>query len=268
MALTHTGATYGWGASEQSQLGRRTVERTKTGALVPREFGLPSKGKNRIAYVSCGSYHSFAIDTNNKVWSWGLNNFAETGIVEGAGEDEAFVNKPTIVESLSEYTIKEIKGGGHHSIACTDDGKLLTWGRIDGHQVGIDIADLPDEDIIKDTRNEPRILKVPTVIPGRSQIFLVHLLQVLIPSQISMPYTLLLLLTHPLLSTRMARPTAGVSQLTIRPVKVLSKTLRNLLLLTILPFVTKSSTRLGLVDNLLSLPRSQLQWPMALLRSC
>jgi len=66
---------------------------------------------------------------------------------------------------LSEYTIKEIKGGGHHSIACTDDGKLLTWGRIDGHQVGIDIADLPDEDIIKDTRNEPRILKVPTVIP-------------------------------------------------------------------------------------------------------
>lgn len=166
MALTHSGATYGWGASEQSQLGRRTVERTKSAALVPREFGLPNKPKNNIVYVNCGSYHSFAIDKLGQVWSWGLNNFAETGIVEGAGEDEAFVNKPTVVESLSKYEIKEIKGGGHHSIACTTKGQLLTWGRIDGHQTGIEIDDLPEDAVIKDARNEPRILKVPTVVPG------------------------------------------------------------------------------------------------------
>lgn len=166
MALTHNGCTYGWGASEQSQLGRRTVERTKTAALVPREFGLPNKTKNKINYVTCGSYHSFAIDSHQNVWSWGLNNFAETGIVEGAGEDGAYVNKPTIVESLQEYDIKEIKGGGHHSVACTTDGKLLVWGRMDGHQIGIDTEAIPDDAVIKDERNEARILKAPTVIPG------------------------------------------------------------------------------------------------------
>jgi len=95
-----------------------------------------------------------------------LNNFAETGIADGAGEENAFVTKPTIVESLAGLGIKEIKGGGHHSVACTNDGELLVWGRMDGHQIGMEFDDIPEDSVMKDDRNEPRILKVPTVVPG------------------------------------------------------------------------------------------------------
>lgn len=133
------------------------------GGLVPREFGLP---RNKIASIASGAYHSFAIDTKGQVWAWGLNNFGETGIVEGSGEDHAVIPVPTIVKELKEYDIKEIQGGGHHSLACTTDGTLLVWGRADSSQLGIKIQDLPKEDVIFDERGAARILSKPTIIPG------------------------------------------------------------------------------------------------------
>lgn len=161
LALDSNGAVFAWGSGQQNQLGRRVVERTKTQGLVPREFGLPKKA---ITYISCGDYHSFAIDNKDRVWTWGLNNYGETGIAENAGEDDAVVLKPEVVESLAGKKITCIQGGGHHSIAVTDTGDCLTWGRIDGHQMGIKISDLSDEDTVKDQRGSPRILTVPTKV--------------------------------------------------------------------------------------------------------
>ena len=161
LALDSTGAVFAWGSGQQNQLGRRVVERTKTQGLVPREFGLPRKA---IKDIECGAYHSFAIDNKDRVWSWGLNNYGETGIPESAGEDDAVILKPEVVESLSGKGITCIKGGGHHSIAVIGNGDCLTWGRVDGNQIGIPTAELPAEDIVKDERDAPRILKVPTKV--------------------------------------------------------------------------------------------------------
>ncbi len=136
--------------------------------LVPREFGLP---KNKITYVDCGAYHSFAIDKTGKVWSWGLNNYGETGIVEGAGEKDAVVLAPTVVKSLTGKEITCIKGGAHHSIAVTKDGDCLVWGRVDGYQMGIAIPTLPTDAIVLDEREKPRILTVPTKIPNLKASF-------------------------------------------------------------------------------------------------
>lgn len=161
LALNNTGAVFAWGAGQQNQLGRRVVERTKTQGLVPREFGLPKKA---IRYVACGDYHSFAIDNKDRVWAWGLNNYGETGISEHAGEDDAVVLKPELVENLSGKKIICIKGASHHSIAVTDTGDCLVWGRIDGHQMGIPISELPEDATVKDQRGAPRILTVPTKV--------------------------------------------------------------------------------------------------------
>jgi regulator of chromosome condensation len=162
-ALDHKGNVFAWGAGEQSQLGRRIVDRNRAQALTPCQFGLP---KNKITYISCGAYHSFAIDVDGHVYAWGLSNFGQTGITNGAGESDAFIEKPTIIESLEPYKIREIKGGNHHSIASTEEGELLVWGRCDDAQAGIILEDVPQEDLIFDSRNKPRILMKPTVIPG------------------------------------------------------------------------------------------------------
>ena len=59
------------------------VERLRENGLVPSKFGL---SKYKIKDIACGAYHSFAIDTENRVYAWGLNNFGQTGIAAGAGE--------------------------------------------------------------------------------------------------------------------------------------------------------------------------------------
>lgn len=163
LALDNKGTVLAWGCGQQNQLGRRVIERNKLASLVPQSMGLP---KNRINRIACGSYHSFAMDKDGVVWAWGLNNFAETGISSGAGEDDAVILRPTIVESLKDYKIKHIAGGEHHSLACTEKGQLLTWGRLDGHQVGIPIEELDAENVIKDESQNPRILSKPTIVEG------------------------------------------------------------------------------------------------------
>ncbi|KAK1979820.1 regulator of chromosome condensation 1/beta-lactamase-inhibitor protein II [Colletotrichum cereale] len=161
LALDDKGVVVAWGCGQQNQLGRRIIERNKLSSLVPQSMGIP---KGKVDRIACGSYHSFALAKDGRVWAWGLNNFAETGIEMGAGEDDAVVLRPTLVDSLKDYKVKQIAGGEHHSLACTEDGKLLTWGRLDGHQVGIPVEELPADRVIKDESNNPRILSKPTVV--------------------------------------------------------------------------------------------------------
>jgi regulator of chromosome condensation len=100
------------------------------------------------------------------VYSWGLNNFGQTGIAQDAGENDAFIAQPTVVESLRPYKLRVIEGGEHHSIACTIDGELLVWGRCDDGQAGIPLDSIPKGDIVLDGREQPRILLKPTIVKG------------------------------------------------------------------------------------------------------
>ena len=161
LALDNKGTVFAWGSGQQNQLGRRIVERTKANGLVPREFGLP-KG---IIDIAAGNNHSFAIHKSDKVYTWGLNSFGETGISDNAGEDEAAILHPTVIPALTGKEVTCISGGAHHSIAVTADGECLVWGRLDGYQCGLQLSTLPKENVIVDSREQPRILKQPTAIP-------------------------------------------------------------------------------------------------------
>jgi len=119
LALNKKGRVYAWGTGEQHQLGRRIVERIRLTSLSPCRLSL-----SKIAKIAYGAYHSFAITEDGLIYAWGANNFGQTGIMEGAGDGGAVVENPRIVESLQPYKIREIQGGEHHSIACTEDGRV------------------------------------------------------------------------------------------------------------------------------------------------
>lgn len=139
------------------------VERTRLNGLSPSTFGL----KKNITSISCGAFHSFAIDKTGTVFAWGLNSFGETGIPEGAGEDGGVVLHPTPIEALRQHgEVVCLDGGAHHSVAVTNAGQCLVWGRIDGYQTGLQIDTIPDTSTIKDNKGNPRILTVPTHVPG------------------------------------------------------------------------------------------------------
>jgi regulator of chromosome condensation len=100
------------------------------------------------------------------VYAWGSNNFGQTGIASGAGTSDATVLYPTLVKSLKKYpVIRSITAGKDHSLAITEDGKCLIWGRIDNKALGLDIIALPPDDIVVDANGKPRILTVPHSIP-------------------------------------------------------------------------------------------------------
>ncbi|KAK3994527.1 putative regulator of chromosome condensation protein [Cladorrhinum sp. PSN332] len=169
IALDEKNKIYAWGAGQQAQLARRLLERDDMAALYPTGIGaLPGRAKAET--ITCGSYHCFVIDSKGRVISWGLNNYAECGLDESVGVDGGYVMRPQIVSSLSQYQITGIAGGEHHSLACTSDGQLLTWGRIDGHQVGQPSASFSEDNTVWDERNQPRILTVPSPIPGINNV--------------------------------------------------------------------------------------------------
>ena len=161
LALDSSQHVWAWGYDQQGQLGHRTPARRKYDCLLPYRHGLKD-----IVKVSCGLYHSFAIDKHGRVYAWGLNNWAQTGIPSGAGGLNAIIEKPTLVKSLREYRIREISGGNHHSIACTEEGEVLTWGRCDDAQVGIPLDKLPKEHLLLGENQRPRILLNPSKVPG------------------------------------------------------------------------------------------------------
>ncbi|KAK5052712.1 hypothetical protein LTR84_002578 [Exophiala bonariae] len=173
LALQSNGVVYGWGSGQQNQLGRRILERRATNSLVPMPVGLPKK----IIGLGAGAYNSFAMRENGDVFSWGLNNFGQTGIPkefdETGASKGADVHAPMIIEGLEgKGNVTCIQGGAHHTVACTDKGELLVWGRLDGYQLGLKVSDLPQDEVVRDSAGNPRILTVPTQIPD------IHAIQV------------------------------------------------------------------------------------------
>ncbi|RCI16800.1 hypothetical protein L249_2538 [Ophiocordyceps polyrhachis-furcata BCC 54312] len=158
LALDDKGTVLAWGSGQQNQLGRRIIERNKMSSLLPQSVGLP---RGKVVKIACGGYHSFALDSDGHVWGWGLNNFGEIWAESDVGEDNAIILKPVKLTTLYDWKIADIDGGVHHSVACSHAGDLLTWGRIDGYQVGFEIDSIAKDDIIFDERELPRILSNP-----------------------------------------------------------------------------------------------------------
>jgi regulator of chromosome condensation len=156
LALTKKGKVFAWGAGEQNQLARRVMARSMENGLVPREFGL---GRKKIVKIGAGDYHSFVIDDRGVKYAWGLNTFGQTGVEKKFDTDD-IVMQPTQVPNLKDYNIKQIIGGAHHTIACTDDNKVLVWGRCDGHQSGVPDEKIPKDKAFFDAKG-PRFLEQP-----------------------------------------------------------------------------------------------------------
>ena len=163
LALTSTGSVLSWGREEQNQLGRRFGGRLHKPPLIPGQCHVPAG----IVDVGAGHYHSIAIRKNGTVYAWGSNNFGQTGITSGAGESDAAVPYPREVRTLRNCgKITSITAGKDHSLAVTEEGRCLIWGRIDNQALGLDMEEMPPSDIIFDEYGRRRISKIPRPIPG------------------------------------------------------------------------------------------------------
>lgn len=102
------------------------------------------------------------------MYAWGLNNFGQTGIPAEDDEEDGnnmHVNHPAMVEALEGLRVRSIAVGNNHSVACTEDGRVMVWGRCDREQVGASLDLVPENVLLFDERGYPRIVLVPVQIP-------------------------------------------------------------------------------------------------------
>jgi regulator of chromosome condensation len=176
-ALTKDGNVYAWGNGQQNQLGRRLTERNLTEGLYPSKVGFRDLTFKRVSHklvsIASGDYHGFAIAEDGHIWSWGVNNYCETGFPANAGADDANVLTPRIVASLEGKNVEMIAAGSHHNVAITKDGHALVWGRCDGSQTGLPtstLAAIDDEERLLKNNGKPKILIEPTPLPELKNI--------------------------------------------------------------------------------------------------
>ncbi|CAG8736892.1 26601_t:CDS:1, partial [Dentiscutata erythropus] len=88
----------------------------------------------RIKKIFAGSYHNFAVNDDNIIYTWGLNNYGQCGIESS----DSYILHSTKVEFFQNFhRVKQIAAGMHHSLALLENGNLYSFGHANYGQLGI-----------------------------------------------------------------------------------------------------------------------------------
>ena len=120
MCLTNEGQIYAWGGTLYKKIGT-----SSTGSHEPTLVkGLMHR---RVTYIDCGDFHSVALDSEGKLYTWGGGgqsyNKGQCG--HGTLED---VEAPTLVSFFEKKKVIKVSAGGFHTLALCEDSELYGWG--------------------------------------------------------------------------------------------------------------------------------------------
>lgn len=132
LALTDAGEVYQWG---DIGFGNRSSARNKKIKLVPSRVLFKKQASVKaphVVNVFAGGYSSFALDEDGTVWTWGPNNYSQTGI---QGSDKSLVVQiPTPVPNLP--PIARVAAAQHHTLFLTKTGQVFSVGRGEDGRLG------------------------------------------------------------------------------------------------------------------------------------
>jgi alpha-tubulin suppressor-like RCC1 family protein len=127
VALDSTGKLWSWGNDGFGQLGNDTAltaQATPVAVLSDRTF----------TQVFAGISHTVALDSTDRLWSWGDDGAGQLG------NDAALTAQATPVAVLSDRTFTQVAAGDYHTLALDSTGKLWSWGNDGFGQLGNDAA--------------------------------------------------------------------------------------------------------------------------------
>jgi uncharacterized repeat protein (TIGR02543 family) len=131
LAVTTHGRVFSWGQNGSGQIGDGTTIQRNIPTLI--QFSELQIGET-IRLVNSGESHSFAISTNGRFFSWGLNFNGRLG---DGSTTRRYI--PTLIETTDlevGESMEKVLGGESHSIGITTFGRLLTWGYNSNGQLG------------------------------------------------------------------------------------------------------------------------------------
>lgn len=138
-ALTSTGRLFTWGLNWSGQLGDDTSTQKDVPNLITNRFNLSPN--ETIILVSLGGFHSAALTSTGRLFTWGNNWAGQLG-----DNTTTPSNIPLQITDrfnlLPDEMIKSVALGGFHSAALTSTGRLFTWGSNSTGQLGDDLMTL------------------------------------------------------------------------------------------------------------------------------
>ena len=122
VALSYQGDIWAWGSNHKGQLGRGKAKRS---GLPRRVGGLLANAE--IKQISCGSYHTAAITSHGKLYTWGAGDQGQLG--HGSAGCQYF---PTPVATFNGIAAKQVVCGSAITGAIAAANELYMWGMVDG----------------------------------------------------------------------------------------------------------------------------------------
>jgi alpha-tubulin suppressor-like RCC1 family protein len=119
LCLLECGSVYSWGCGKDGRLGRGSTESTAEPGLV---VGLQGQ---HVVQVACGEAHSAAITKEGRLYVWGSSNDGQVGIRGARGS----YSSPMKIDAVVGVRVMEVACGARHTMALTDGGQVLSWGR-------------------------------------------------------------------------------------------------------------------------------------------
>ncbi|ETK87467.1 hypothetical protein F441_08252 [Phytophthora nicotianae CJ01A1] len=140
------GHVFAWGSNSRGQLGFLSPGTPSTAVVTPSVVG-DLRGMY-MSSVACGEYHSLALSSDGRVFSWGCNKYGKLGraaeglldMVQPRQIDADWTGWAMDMKSRigngERYIVRRIAAGKDHSLAISSDGAGFTWGRGDSGQLG------------------------------------------------------------------------------------------------------------------------------------
>lgn len=124
--VTSTGSLLTWGSNRCGVTGHGIDHgRQKTPKAIQN---LKTK---KIIFVRAGSRHTACVTINGEVYTWGDE---EGGALGHGDEENCYI--PKLVEALSGEKTNQLDCGGYHTIVCTRNGKVYSFGKGSRGQLG------------------------------------------------------------------------------------------------------------------------------------
>jgi alpha-tubulin suppressor-like RCC1 family protein len=134
LALTSTGAVYAWGFNMDGELGTTSADTCQTYYSCSKTPVAVALGAATVKAIAAGWDHSLAIQSDDTVLAWGLNNYGQLGV----GDTD---NRLTPTPTINGLTVKAIACGGAHSLAIKSDNAGIAWGLNNKGQLGTGTTD-------------------------------------------------------------------------------------------------------------------------------
>lgn len=136
--LTTSGSIFTMGCGEQGQLGRlaqrsasREARQGFSALLVPSKVTVRGGAKK----VWAGYHATFAVNNDDKLLAWGLNNYGQLGI--SGDKRKIALYAPTPCDSAPATSWSQVSCGQHHTLFTDNDGHCYTAGRCEYGRLGL-----------------------------------------------------------------------------------------------------------------------------------